>query len=113
MQRKNRPNQTNQPINELSNTVHTLDQVCFTLTGQNLRDFTSKVFNNLNKQSNITVCNPYKILGVLPDAPEYVVKAVYKAVANKVHPDKGGSDIEFRKIQEAYETICKQRVWKK
>ena len=49
----------------------------------------------------------YRILGVLPDAEEIVIRAAYKALAQKYHPDKFQGDEKHAKkrmqeINEAY-----------
>ena len=60
----------------------------------------------------------YAVLEISPSATDDEVKAAYRRMAMKNHPDKVatlGSDVQkaaeekFRKIQEAYETIKKQR----
>ena len=50
---------------------------------------------------------PYDILFIKKNAPPEVIKAAYKALAKKYHPDNGdtGDATEFRKIQEAYNKI--------
>lgn len=47
----------------------------------------------------------YATLYLTPDAPEYVVKAVWKALAKETHPDVGGRPEEFKKYQKAYNII--------
>lgn len=49
----------------------------------------------------------YEILGVLPDASEIEIKAAYRRLARRYHPDSGDpGDVErFRLVQEAYETL--------
>ena len=45
----------------------------------------------------------YNILGVDKGAPKEEIKKAYRKLAHKHHPDKnGGSDAEFKKINEAY-----------
>lgn len=60
----------------------------------------------------------YSVLEISPSATDDEVKAAYRRMAMKNHPDKVatlGPDVQkaaeekFRKIQEAYETIKKQR----
>ncbi|MBQ6073098.1 MAG: TerB family tellurite resistance protein [Bacteroidales bacterium] len=60
----------------------------------------------------------YKILEISPDATDEEVKSAYRRMAMKNHPDKVatlGPEVQkaaaekFRKIQEAYETIKKER----
>jgi len=53
--------------------------------------------------------DPYKILGVSPDASDEEIKRAYRALAKKYHPDRNPGDQEAaRKMQEvnaAYEQI--------
>lgn len=49
--------------------------------------------------------DPYSVLFVLPGAPWEVVRAAYKALVLKYHPDHGGSQEDFIRIQNAYETL--------
>jgi DnaJ-class molecular chaperone len=49
----------------------------------------------------------YELLGVSSDASESEIKAAYRRLARKFHPDSGQpGDVErFREIQRAYETL--------
>ena len=47
----------------------------------------------------------YEVLGVNRDTPQAEIKKAYKRLASKHHPDKGGDEAEFKKIQEAYEVL--------
>ena len=53
--------------------------------------------------------DPYKILGVSPDASDEEIKRAYRALAKKYHPDRNPGDEEAaRKMQQinaAYEQI--------
>ena len=49
--------------------------------------------------------SPYSTLYLTADAPDFVVKAVYRALAFEHHPDRGGKREEFQRVKEAYETI--------
>lgn len=58
--------------------------------------------------------DPYKVLGVSPNATEDEVKTAYRNLAKKYHPDKyAGTDLadlateKMQEINEAYDTICK------
>ena len=60
--------------------------------------------------------DPYKILGISPDATDDQVKAAYREMARKYHPDQYGdnplSDLAKEKMQEineAYDTIVRMR----
>jgi len=43
------------------------------------------------------------VLGVERDAGEDVILSAYRALARKTHPDAGGSEAEFIRVQAAYE----------
>jgi hypothetical protein len=49
--------------------------------------------------------NYYEILELSRTASQDEVKAAYKKMATVVHPDKGGSAMLFRLVQEAYEVL--------
>ncbi len=49
----------------------------------------------------------YATLYLTNDAPLEVVKAAYKALAAKTHPDVGGDERDFRRISDAYKNIIK------
>ncbi len=54
--------------------------------------------------------NYYETLGITPSAELAVIKAVYKALANKYHPDKNignaaQAEVKMRQINEAYEVL--------
>lgn len=51
--------------------------------------------------------NPYEVLGVPQNAPVDQVKAAYKKLAMKHHPDKGGNPDTFKEIGEAFGRIVK------
>lgn len=60
--------------------------------------------------------DPYKVLGVSPSATDEEVKKAYYALAKKYHPDayrdnplKDLADEKMKQINEAYDTITKQR----
>lgn len=47
----------------------------------------------------------YEILGVGLSATKMQIKAAYKSLAQKQHPDKGGDPEKFAKIQHAYDVL--------
>lgn len=51
--------------------------------------------------------DPYKILGIQPGTSEIDIKKAYRERARKAHPDKGGTEEEFKQINEAYTQIMK------
>lgn len=56
--------------------------------------------------------NPYKVLGIKPNATKAEIKKAHRIMAAKHHPDigAGGSEEKFLEIQEAYEQL-KTGVW--
>lgn len=48
------------------------------------------------------VVSAFEALGVDADADEAALRAAYRERVKEVHPDRGGSDEAFRRIQEAY-----------
>ena len=51
--------------------------------------------------------NPYEILNVPENASKDEIKKAYKAMAMKLHPDKGGDVAAFKRLNEAYRTLIK------
>ena len=49
--------------------------------------------------------DPYKLLGVSKDTPFIEIKAAYRALAKKFHPDTGGDNKKILAINAAWETI--------
>jgi hypothetical protein len=50
--------------------------------------------------------DPYVALHLLPSAPPEVVKAAYRALALKHHPDKGGDTNAMQRINDAYRMLA-------
>lgn len=57
--------------------------------------------------------NPYTILGVSPSDTREVIDKAYRKKAKETHPDKGGKQEDFIKVQAAYEAIKQFRGWTK
>lgn len=49
--------------------------------------------------------NPYKILGVRKNAKIENIKKAFRKLSKKHHPDKGGDEKEFQKINDAWEIL--------
>ncbi|MBA7566113.1 Chaperone protein DnaJ [subsurface metagenome] len=51
----------------------------------------------------------YDILGVSPDDPAELIKDVFRRKSMYYHPDKGGTNEKFKRLNKAYELICDSR----
>jgi curved DNA-binding protein CbpA len=47
----------------------------------------------------------YDLLGVTPDADTDQIRAAFRQLSMKIHPDSGGTDALFRTVKEAYDTL--------
>lgn len=78
----------------------------------------SKDFESIRAMFFKSADNAYKILEIEKDATDAEVKKAFRTMAKKYHPDKiqhmdeahiKGAEEKFRKVQEAYEQIQKER----
>ena len=51
------------------------------------------------------IADYYEILGLTPSATPDEIRAAYRRLASKSHPDSGGSAALFRMVQEAHDTL--------
>lgn len=49
--------------------------------------------------------NYYTTLGVTPNASQAEIKTAFRKKAMQHHPDRGGNEVEFKKINEAYDVL--------
>ena len=61
--------------------------------------------------------NPYEVLGVSPGASDDEIKKAYRELSRKYHPDANINNPladlaaeKFKEVQEAYDTIMKERT---
>jgi len=53
----------------------------------------------------LTTVDLYRLLQVIPEAEPEVIRAAYRALARKHHPDAGGSDAQMAMLNVAWETL--------
>jgi DnaJ-class molecular chaperone len=52
-----------------------------------------------------TITNPYDVLGVPRTASQEEIKAKYRELAMRYHPDKGGNDEKMKEVNQAYDIL--------
>jgi len=62
-------------------------------------------YNSIKQESDI---DPYEIFGLTKNFEWEELKTAYRRVAKLVHPDKGGSEILFNKVSEAFKVLAKE-----
>jgi len=88
-----------------------LQQGCFRGIGNNVRvgllhiSRSRSVCSPLMRTMNGATAADYELLGITPEASTSEVKAAYRRLSTKCHPDAGGTDSLFRQITEAYDRI--------
>jgi len=56
-------------------------------------------------KTTMTRAQALEVLGLEVGATEEQVKAAYRMLSKRVHPDAGGTDELFRRVNDAYETL--------
>ena len=57
----------------------------------------------------IAVSDPYRTLGLSPNASDQSLRERYLSLARTHHPDRGGQPEQMRKINDAYERVLASR----
>jgi DnaJ-domain-containing protein 1 len=88
--------------------------VTVNLIGEDLARRAAKFFA-IPQEDELPVDNPYRKLGVHPDAMDVVVRGAYRALAKEYHPDTGTKPdpAKFQEVTEAYNAIVAERQEKR
>lgn len=82
---------------------------------KHLREELDRMINKLVSQGvdikDMSSLDPYKILGVSPNATKEEIQKAYRKRAAECHPDKGGSNEEMTKVNAAWEAIQRFKGW--
>ena len=105
--------------------LRNIDDVVKIVTGKRLSSITAKavdafgeeVAKKVKKMFNdpleeeLPPDTPYRVLGVNPDAPDFLVRGAYRIFAREYHPDTGtkADPAKFIKATEAYNAIMAER----
>lgn len=83
---------------------------------KHLRGQLDGMINKLAKQGvdvkGMGELDPFRILGVDPNATKEEVQKAYRKKAAEAHPDRGGPHEQMVKVNAAWETIKKFKGWK-
>jgi len=108
---------------KLISRIRDVDDMVNLLTGKRIHNlvaraidlFGNELGNDNGEQSAEAVLkqlnSPYRVLGVREDADDLVVKASYRSLMKKYHPDSGTApdNDKASKINDSYAEICKLR----
>lgn len=109
---------------QVKRTVRNVDDMLYLFTGKRLRDVVGRGINLFGDQiakkagnmfaepneTELPADSPYRILGINADAPDFLVKASYRANMKKYHPDgETPNEAMAKLINEAYEQVCLER----
>lgn len=61
----------------------------------------------LQLSSPVQERSPWEVLNIYPGSPLVVAKASYKSLSKEAHPDRGGSELEMKELNNAMEKIEK------
>lgn len=54
------------------------------------------------------MAKPHEVLGVPPDASHDEIRAAYRRLASRYHPDRGGDAEAFAKVNAAHEAMLEK-----
>jgi hypothetical protein len=109
---------------QVKKAVRNVDDMLYLFTGKRLRDVVGRGINlfgdqiakkatNMfagNNDVEVPVDSPYRVLCISPDAPDFLVRAAYRSLQKKYHPDGETPNEELSKqVNNAYERICLER----
>ncbi len=109
---------------QVKRALRNTDDILYILTGKRLRHVAGRVVNAFGaekvtdffagpEEEELPPDSPYYILGIHPDAMDIVVKASFRALARKYHPDVNpgneSAEEKFKQINNAYSAILKER----
>ena len=92
------------------------------LTGLSIRDLARRGYKQWGKSvANNAMLTPetdpvqeaYDILGLSPNCSDKMLRKWYRWRVQEVHPDSGGSDEAFKRVDQAMDRICQARGIKK
>ena len=96
-------------------TIKEIDDILHTVTGQRTPYWGKWLWEKLGPKGYQEIApteathDPYAILGIDRNVRPSDIVSRYRELANKYHPDKGGDVEEFKRLQNAYEEICREQ----
>ncbi|MDD4986058.1 MAG: J domain-containing protein [Dehalococcoidales bacterium] len=115
---------SNSRSRDVRRTIEEIDRILYRFSGVRLRTMVKKgvgiagealsraMFEPSSGNSGDNLADAYRVLGILPAAPDYVVKAAFRAMVRELHPDTGvHPDVNrFQSVVEAYRDIMLARA---
>ncbi len=97
-------------LKELDEIAHRVDDMATEFTGEGIFARIKRTWRDL-QQSEPVKEDPYKILDLEPNCIPSDIIYRYRQLAKRYHPDnrETGDEAKFKKIQGAYEELCRQR----
>lgn len=96
--------------------VKDVDDIVHVLTGHRIPFWGKWAWEELRSKGTQEVIeaapdadDPYAILGIDRNARPADIVSRYRELAQEHHPDHGGDVEKFKRMQEAYEKICRER----
>jgi len=97
-------------------TIKEIDDILHTVTGQRTPYWGKWLWEKLGPKGyreeivpTQAADDPYAVLGIDRNSRPSDIVSRYRELANKHHPDHGGDVEKFKRIQNAYEEICRER----
>lgn len=101
-------------VDKSNDNLQTLKSLITKHYGTKAQMFTKDGDIQVTAETALDVTSKYKILGVQPSASQEEIKAAFRAIARKLHPDTSDADAEFFILaKKAYDTLKDPRKRKK
>jgi hypothetical protein len=73
------------------------------------KDIVASTYQNTGTDEKEALDDAYDVVGVKREDPDDLVDSIYKRKAQFFHPDKGGTNEQFSRLDAAYKLIMKSR----
>ena len=96
--------------NIVGTALNSFGEEAIRLVSKKVSDLFDKHFTEQPEEPKIAPDSPYVVLGVNPEAPDFLIRGAYRMLMKKFHPDGETPNEELaKKINDAYDQICLER----